>query len=165
VGTFQVKIPVAHDDDLLPPEENTLAILKWRLLQTPPGNRWYPVLIRYIEYLSGRVDAFGGNAGSVLPSPTGVPVPTGSGGKGPHAAHGEEFTGKVESITYDSFGDFEGFHLLTEAGHHREFRSHEPEIELLVRFAWAHRVVISVRIRHHHPERPISIVLRRAPIL
>ena len=165
VGTFQVKIPVAHDDDLLPPEENTLAILKWRLLQTPPGSRWYPVLIRYIEYLSGRVDAFGGNAGSVLPSPTGVPVPTGSGGKGPHAAHGEEFTGKVESITYDSFGDFEGFHLLTEAGHHREFRSHEPEIERLVRFAWADHVVISVRIRHHHPERPVSIVLRRAPIL
>jgi hypothetical protein len=165
VGTFQVKIPVAHDDDLLLPEENTLAIRKWRLLQTSPGSRWYPVLIRYIEYLSRRVDAFGGNAGSVLPSPTGAPVPAGGGGKGPHGAHGEEFTGNLESITYDRFGDFEGFHLLTEAGHHREFRSEEPEIERLVRFVWADRVVISVRTRHHHPERPVSIVLRRAPIL
>jgi hypothetical protein len=123
------------------------------------------VLIRYIEYLSRRVDAFGGNAGSVLPSPTGAPVPAGGGGKGPHGAHGEEFTGNLESITYDRFGDFEGFHLLTEAGHHREFRSEEPEIERLVRFVWADRVVISVRTRHHHPERPVSIVLRRAPIL
>ncbi|AIY39914.1 hypothetical protein LT85_0754 [Collimonas arenae] len=162
VGTFQVKIPVAKDDILLLPEENTLAIMKWRLLQTPPGSRWYPVLTRYIAYLSGRVNAFGGNAGSVLPSPTGVPVPAGGGGKG---SHGEEFMGKVESITYDRFGDFEGFHLLTEAGHRREFRSHEPEIEHLVRFAWTDRVVISVLIHHHHPERPVSIVLRRPPIL
>jgi hypothetical protein len=166
VGTFQVKIPVANDDELLLPEENTLAILKWRLLQTPPGSRWYLVLIRYIEYLSGRVNALGGNADSVLPSPTGVPVPTGGGGgKGPNGVHSEELVGKVESITYDRFGDFQGFHLLTEAGHHHEFRSREPEIERLVRFAWADRVVISVRIHHHHPERPVSIILRRAPIV
>jgi hypothetical protein len=165
VGTFQVKIPVAQDDVLLRPEENTLAILKWRLMQTPPGSRWYPVLIRYIEYLSGRVDAFGGNAGSVLPSPSGVPVPTGGSGKGPLGAHGEEFTGKVESITYDRFGDFEGFRLLTEAGHYHDFRSHETEIERLVRFAWADRVVISVHTRYHYPQHPVSIVLRRAPIL
>jgi hypothetical protein len=165
VGTFQVKIPVEHDDDLLLPEENTLAIMKWRLLQTPRGSRWYPVLLRYIEYLSGRVNAFGGNAGSVLPSPTGVPVPSGGGGhgKGAHGSRDEEFTGKVESIAYDRFGDFEGFHLLTQAGRLHEFRSSEPEIEHLVRFAWADRVVISVRARREHPGRPVSIVLRRAP--
>lgn len=163
VGTFQVKIPVAQDDVLLLPEENTLAIMKWRLLQTPPGSRWYPVLIRYIEYLSARVNAFGGNAGLVLPSPNGVPVPVHAGGhgKGAHGTHDEEFTGKVEGIVYDRFGDFEGFHLLTEAGQHRQFHSHEAEIEHLVRFAWADRVVISVLIDHHHPERPVAIVLRR----
>ena len=27
----------------LPLEENTLAIMKWRLSQTPPADRWYPV--------------------------------------------------------------------------------------------------------------------------
>jgi hypothetical protein len=160
VGTFQVKIPVALDDVLLLPEENTLAIMKWRLLQTPPASRWTPVLIRYIEYLSARVNAFGGNAGSILPSPTGVPQGSHGGARG---AAEEEFTGKVSGVTYDRFGDFAGFHLLTESGHYRDFHSREAQIERLVRFAWTDRVVISVRVNRHHAERPLAIILRRSP--
>lgn len=71
----------------------------------------------------------------------------------------------LEGIVYDRFGDFEGFHLLTEFGDHREFRSREPEIERLVRFAWTERIVISVRVRRHRLEHPVSIILRRAPML
>ncbi len=71
-GTFQVKIPVTTEEIMLRPEENTLAILKWRLQNMSPLYRWYPVLQRYIEYISARVDGSGGDASSVKPSPTGI---------------------------------------------------------------------------------------------
>ena len=44
VGSFQVQIPVVTGDKILPSEENTLAIMKWRLQQMLPSNRWYLVL-------------------------------------------------------------------------------------------------------------------------
>jgi hypothetical protein len=53
--------------------------------------------------------------------------------------------------------------LLTEAGHERGFASREAEIESLVRFAWEERVVITVVTEAHKPERPVRIILRRAP--
>jgi len=60
---------------MLPPEVNTLAIMKWRFEQMAPGNRWYPVLLRYIKYIAGRVDGLGGNSSSVPPSPWGFWLP------------------------------------------------------------------------------------------
>ena len=73
VGTFQVKIPVTTADAILPAEENTLAIMKWRQQQMAPSNRWYPVLGRYIDYIAARVDGLGGDSTSILPSPNGAP--------------------------------------------------------------------------------------------
>src|SRR5450432_518872 len=67
-GAFHVKIPVTTEDLLLGPEENTLAIMKARLAAMSPAYRWYPVLKRYIEYVSGRVDGSGGNATAIPPS-------------------------------------------------------------------------------------------------
>lgn len=74
VGTFQVKIPVATEDALLFPEENTLAIIKWRLNSLPTASRWRPVLERYVEQIAARVDGLGGDANAVEPSPLGVPA-------------------------------------------------------------------------------------------
>lgn len=165
VGTFQIKIPVANNKVLLLPEENTYSILRWRFGQLSPSSRWHPVIQRYLWYLAGRVNALGGNAGSIKPSPSGV-VPPGSGkhgGSGPPGHHGEEFTGKVSGVVYDRFGDFEGFLLVTESGHEHAFQAREARIEALVRFAWMDRVVISVFAGEGHPERPVSIVLRQAP--
>jgi hypothetical protein len=121
--------------------------------------------LRYVSYLAGRVDAFGGNSSGILPSPTGVPAPGGGGHPkpGPVGFGTEEFTGKVDGLVYNRFGDFEGFHLLTEAGHKEEFHATEAEIEQLVRFAWIDRVVISVRVHKGRPEIPVTIILRRAP--
>ena len=56
---------------MLPAEETTLAILKARLEAMPTRNRWYPVLLRYIEQISGRVNGLGGDASSIPPSLTG----------------------------------------------------------------------------------------------
>lgn len=156
-GTFQIKIPVGSEQTLLLPEENTLAILKWRLQHMSPAYRWYPVLQRYISYVTGRVKGFGGKPGAIEPGLGGIIVR----GK----EHGEErigYTGKVSAIVYDRFGDFEGFFLDTEDGE-RTFRSTEHEIEALAQRAWAERILITVFAERHEPHRPMSIVFRRAP--
>ncbi len=54
-GAFQVKIPVSKAPAILPQERDTLAIFKWRLLQTSPASRWYPVLQRYVDLVIARV--------------------------------------------------------------------------------------------------------------
>jgi hypothetical protein len=160
VGTFQVRIPVRPGETLLVPEQNTLAILKWRLEQMSLSNRWYPVLQRYISYIAARVNGLGGNANAILPSLNGyrgiTPLP-------PPACEIREYTGKIAGIVFDRFGDFEGFLLLTERGEERKFHSREQEIKELVTRAWLKRMVISVVVDHPEDQRPVSIVLRRAP--
>jgi hypothetical protein len=160
VGTFQVKIPVAHGTTLLPAEENTYSIMKWRLDLLAPTDRWYPVLQRYVDYLADRVTAFGGDPSSIIPSPSGVPHSHPGPGGGVDT---QEYTGKIEGLVYDRFGDFEGFLLRTEHGHEHRFHTDEEEIGKLVRWAWGDRIVVSVRVRHDHPHIPTSIVLRTAP--
>jgi Pro-kumamolisin, activation domain len=159
-GTFQVKIPVGDDKELLLPEENTLAILKWRLEQYSPLYRWRPVLQRYIEYVGGRVRGFGGDPGAIKPSPIGVPLP---GHVPPPRGEAETWTGKVSAVVYDRFGDFEGFDLETEHGRERRFHATEHAIEDLVRGAWLDRVLIAVHTPAQEPHRPTSIRLLRGP--
>ena len=93
----------------------------------PKTLRFYPVLLRYLGLIVGRVGGFGGNPGQIPPSPSGnVPgVPPSR--PPPHHRREEiiEFTGKVVSLIYDRFGDFAGFRLLTEHGHEHEFRGRE----------------------------------------
>jgi hypothetical protein len=157
VGTFQVRIPAESNRTLLEPEESTLAIMKARLQMMPSSDRWYPVLLRYIGILSGRVKTLGGDPGSIPPSLNGyLPVHKPS-------EKVEHHTGKVISVFYDRFGDFEGFLLMTESGKELTFRSKEPEIETLIRFAWEDRVVITVETDKARPHVPTAILLRRAP--
>jgi hypothetical protein len=173
VGAFQMVIPVWRDARILPSEENLLAILKWRLTLITPANRLYPILLRYIGIVEGRVKGFGGHPHRILPSQWGTANPPGSPGThgkpGHHGAPGgfgharHECTGKVNGLIYDRFGDFEGFMLLTEEGHERSFHAHEEEIERLVSDAWTERTLISVFVHPHDPHWPSSIVLRRPP--
>ena len=142
-----LRIPVGTAATLLQPEETTLAIMKWRLQNWSPSNRWYPVLLRYISYIAGRVDGLGGNSGAVAPSPPGPyagvtplppikPLP-------PPSTH-LEYTGKIMGIIYDRFGDFNGFEMRTENGEEKRFQGREESVWRLVRFAWDTRSVISV---------------------
>jgi hypothetical protein len=161
VGTFQIDIPVETDAAILPSEENLLSILKWRLGRTAAGDRWRPVLVRYIEVVEARVLGLGGDPWKIPPSQWGTGGKPGKYHGGPPPAE-RESTGKVNGI-YDRFGDFEGFLLLTEEGHERSFRSREQEIERLAYRAWVERMVISVFAEAKDPRWPTSIVLRRAP--
>ena len=165
IGTFQVQIPVVLEEDLLAAEESTYAIMLWRFNQLSPADAWHPVLQRYLQYLAGRVQGFGGDPEGIVPSPWGVPQggPGGGGSLPWQPPLGREFTGKIEGLVYDRFGDFEGFLLLTEHGREHAFRSREAEVEERVRYAWAERVVISVWVEKHEPELPVALILRRRP--
>jgi hypothetical protein len=134
VGTVQIDIPVSMDEHLLPCEENTLAIMKWRLGQLSPTDRWYPVMVRYVSYLEGRVNAFGGNAADIVPSPLGMPSGHGRPGQG-RPGHGRlnERTGKVSRVTFDCFGDLDGFDLRDCPAEHRYLTRERGLADLLLR--------------------------------
>ncbi len=77
--------------------------------------------------------------------------------------NGKGVTGKVAGLVYGFFGDFEGFLVEDFHGAEHRFESREPEIRQLVHRAWADRTVTTVLAEHHHPHRPMSIILRSAP--
>jgi len=160
VGAFQVTITISMKEPLLYPEERLLSWLKWRISVTPHTNRWYPVLLRYIELIGGRVAGFGGNPGQILPSPYGD-------GTGKHRPRGEgerhiRATGKVAGLIFDRFGDFEGFILDTEDGE-RTFYSREREIKEIAKKAWCDRLRITVVSERDERHRPLSIVVHPPP--
>lgn len=160
-GAFQINIPVSTASRLLGPEESLLAVFKWKLDQLPVANRWHPVLKQYVQEISGRVAGFGGDPQAIPPSPLGYPGPDHKRGGEPGGT--VESLGKVTGLVFDRFGDFEGFTLETEHGHHRRYHSTEDGIEDLVRRAWLDRYVVLVVTDGHEREVPVSIVLRRAP--
>ena len=138
VGSFQIKIPVSTREAMLPAEETTLAILKARLEAMPKTERWYPVLLRYIEQIAGRVDGLGGNATAIPPSLGGYRPP-----RKPCEENLEEFTGKVCEVVFNCFGDFVGF-VMDDCCEHRAFESRAREIGDLALRALKERLNLTV---------------------
>lgn len=163
LGTFQLTIPISGKEVLLRPEERLLAWLKWKISVMPPTRRWYRVLVRYAELVAGRVEGFGGDPGSIAPSPVGN-IPGGQTHGFPHHHPARErcYVGKVAALRYDHFGDFVGFTLRTDAGHEHGFRAQEPKIEELLNYAWAERILIEVTVAEWQPEWPTSISVLRS---
>jgi hypothetical protein len=154
-GTFQVKIPVTTKEVMLFPEENTLAIFKWRLQSMSPANRWYPVLQRYISYISARVDGLGGNAAGIKPSLQGVPV-------NPKEQQDEQcqYSGKICQIIYDCFGDFEGFILCSCCSKNHFFKSREKGIAEIALRACKDRLLVSVCVDEKNHSKICRIIVR-----
>jgi triosephosphate isomerase len=73
------------------------------------------------------VDGLGGDSGSILPSPTGVPFPRPGHGEHEHEKH-RVYTGKVCEVLYDCFGEFEGF-VLESCERRRTFHTRAKGIE------------------------------------
>ncbi len=131
-----MKIPVSTREAMLPAEETTLAILKARLEARPKTDRWYPVLLRYVDQIAGRVDALGGDASAIPPSLGGYrPLP--------RPVRLEEFTGKVCEVVFNCFGDFVGF-VVDDCGEHRAFESRAREIGDLALRALKERLTLMV---------------------
>jgi hypothetical protein len=161
-GAFQIKIPVTTEGLLLGSEENTLAIMKARLAVMSPSYRWYPVLKRYLDYVSARVDGCGGNASAVPPSLQGVP-PKGHGKCEHHAGNDCKHIGKIAGLIFDRFGDFEGFFLETEDGE-AKFFSREKDIAILAERAWRERLRITVWSTDEDTHRPRRVVVHTPPV-
>jgi len=163
-GAFQIKIPVTTEDLLLGPEENTLAIMKARLAAMSPSYRWYPVLQRYLKYVSARVDGSGGNAIAIPPSLQGF-QPKGHREHEHHREKACKHTGKVAGLIFDRFADFEGFVLDTEDGE-AKFFSRERDMRNLAERAWRERLRISVWSEEEEKERhrPLRVVVHDPPV-
>ena len=58
LGAFQFNISVSPDADILPQA-------------IPAANRWYPIFVRWLNGLAGKVSGLGGDPTKVPPSPTG----------------------------------------------------------------------------------------------
>jgi hypothetical protein len=158
LGAFQLNMPVHADHKtLLENEERTFAVMQWIAQAIPQQNRWSPVFERYLKELGGRVQAFGGDPGKILPSPTGGGVKHGDGGE-----EGETFTGKISGLIFDHFGDFAGFTLVTQHGPHK-FHSREPEMEELAERVWRERLRITVHADKKEKHRVLSVVVLGPP--
>ncbi len=71
VGAFQLTIPVRHSSEILPAQQRLLSNLRWIERAVPPGDRWSAPFGKYVQQVGARVDALGGDAGKIAPSPTG----------------------------------------------------------------------------------------------
>ena len=74
-GMFAVKIPVTNGRRMLPIDRDNQAITAWRLNQMSTSDRWYPVMQRYLSYLTRRIHGLGGGKLPVVPSPIGAVMP------------------------------------------------------------------------------------------
>lgn len=144
VGAFVVRIPVSTGEAMLVPEQTTLAIMKWRLDHLSPGNRWAPVLKRYIEYLSARLNGIGGDAGAIPPSLTWHPPIRGKGG-GRGREPEREVCGKVAEVLFDCHGAFEGF-VLDDCCEPRLIESCDRGLGELVLLACRENLTLCVRL-------------------
>ncbi|MEJ2747937.1 MAG: hypothetical protein P8183_08505, partial [Anaerolineae bacterium] len=156
VGTFQVKIPVTTREVMLRPDEDALAVMKWRLQQMAPTNRWHPVLQRYIAYLSARVAGLGGDPDAIPPSPDGAPLTPGEQALA-------SFTGKVEEVIYDCFGHFEGF-VISDCCESHAFHTRECAIADIVLRALKDCLLLTVYVEKGSVERGREACIRRLVI-
>jgi hypothetical protein len=164
LGTFQINIPVSTKELMLETEELRYSIFKWIAATIPPRSRWYKVFHRYIHLLGLRLKELGGDPALIKPSQNGYDgLPEAAERAHEHARRHEHrgFTGKVEGVIYDHFGNFAGFILELMNGDKRYFESREHEVAALVREAWAERTVITVVPESHGDDRVRAVILRR----
>ncbi|MFK4440567.1 hypothetical protein ABH944_000567 [Caballeronia udeis] len=162
-GAFRITIPVSTKGNMLVPAERALSLMRWVGETIPPTDRWYPVFVRYIGQLAGRVAGLGGDPNTVPPTGTGI-WPGGLGGGQPvgggHGGPGDgDVVGKIEGLIYDHFGDFEGFLLETERGESFTFYSRESFVEDIACRAWTDRLRVTVILENGHDDRPRRIIL------
>jgi hypothetical protein len=171
-GSFQIAIPVDVKEHMLVTEQRLLSVLRWVGESLPASSRWHPVFIRYLEALAGRVRGLGGDPDVIPPTASGIwpglLEQLEDGGKHHEpdcdALPGEdEFKGKVDSIAYDHFGDFEAFFLETRAGKLRRFESRERRVHDLAQRALEECLFTTVMVDRERPEHVREIILHRPP--
>lgn len=155
-GAFQIRIPVGTPATLLAPERNTLSIFKWRLLKMSPANRWYPVLLRYIQYLGARVSELGGDPDAVPPSPIGYweVLPTDI------QKDGKSYTGKITEVIFDCRGRMEGFVLRECCDREHRFTACDDDLQAIVLQACTGRFEVTVHTSAKHSQSVHQLIVR-----
>jgi hypothetical protein len=153
IGAFQLAVPVSDKASMLPYHLRILSVLRWRAEHLPQrGGRWTKTFLRYVEMMAEKVRALGGDPYAVPPTPDGTwpglyhtddRDDCDDDGRLVAAERGVQ-VGKIASLLYDHFGDFDGFVLETVEGRLRRYLSHEEKIEHLAREAWIDRYVVTV---------------------
>nr|WP_281723014.1 galactose oxidase early set domain-containing protein [Nitrosomonas nitrosa] len=75
IGSCEFRIPVSKAELILDDEIRNLSVFKHVLTTIPTDNRWYPLMQRYVHHFELKVNALGGNAGSIHPNPNGSGQP------------------------------------------------------------------------------------------
>ena len=189
IGAFQLAAPVSTRADMLPHHLRLLSVLRWRAEHLPQRGRWNDAFLRYLDLVTAKVLALGGDPHTVPATPNGEwPGLWGSlgghsgGGHGgsPDGDHDGDHDGgpvgtyplhhgtidtvtggKIANLHYDPFGDFEGFTLHGLTGRHSRFLSHEPSVEKLAREAWLGRYWVTVWSSDTDPGRVRELILGR----
>lgn len=155
LGAFQITIPVRLGEGLLRNEIRKLAALRYIAMAIPITDRWHPIFERYINQIAAKVEGLGVDPGSVKPSPD-DPGIVGEPDNGAELC----YTGKVNEIMYNCYGEFEGFALETCSSKHR-FASCENGIEAVVWRACRDRATVTVCVdTSMNRERICKIALR-----
>jgi hypothetical protein len=166
LGAFQIAIPVDIKANMVVDEQRHLSVLRWVGQSIAPASRWLPVFQRYLEILAKRVAGLGIDPDQIPPTATGVWPGLlhqiechGDDDNGPHHDR-DDFTGKVQSIAYDHFGDFEGLILETRDGKQHHFRSRERRVHDLARRALDERLPTTVRVLDERPDEIRELIIR-----
>lgn len=143
IGAIELRIPVRHEEAILPGELKKLAVLKYIQTKIPQNDRWFPVFDRYVGYMGERVRGLGGDPEAVEPTNHVTTRPR------PHrpetGGEGQTVEGKVASLLYDCSGNFEGF-ILDTCGERTFIKTCEHAVEEVVRRACRERNTISVSV-------------------
>jgi hypothetical protein len=82
IGAFQLGVPVSTKTEMLPYHARLLSVMRWRAAHLPRQSRWYKTMQRYLDILSAKVQALGGDPWAIPATPDGaIPLP-GQGGEG-----------------------------------------------------------------------------------
>jgi hypothetical protein len=163
LGTFQITVPVSTKETMLPLEQRKLSVLTSILARIPAENRWYLPFKRYVGEIRDRVHGLGGEAGEHEPGEHGPRHGERDFREREHREHERpSFTGKIDGLVYDRFGDFRGFVLMTEDGE-REFSSREADVETVTRRAFDDRILVTVTVESSDRHVPVSLILRATP--
>ena len=85
IGAFQLGVPVSTKAEMLRHHLRLLSVMRWRTARLPRQSRWRPTMLHYVDLLSAKVQALGGDPFAVPATPDGeIPMPgTDSGGTQP----------------------------------------------------------------------------------
>lgn len=156
LGAFRLRILVKNGEDLLGRAVRNLAVLKYIALGIPVNDIWYPVFQRYIEQLADKLKGLGIDPGLILPSPDDPGIPG-------HESTSENevcYTGKVNKVLYNCFGEFQGFILESCCSDNHHIRCCESGIGQLVLLACKEHLWITVCLSKKEKNKVCGVMIQ-----